>query len=125
MRVIVDPVDDKKRLLKRNKSSFTQDLTDVSKKGAKRMRFDANFKQKMDKMSSNKPGSGQKAFGQKKNQTKKPNKICADEEWETILENKPPSLHPTDSKLDLPVIGSLVYCESSALNHAATEAGYI
>ncbi|CAG2058186.1 unnamed protein product [Timema podura] len=40
MRVIVDPVDDKKRLLKRNKSSFTQDLTDVSKKGAKRMRFD-------------------------------------------------------------------------------------
>nr|CAD7408547.1 unnamed protein product [Timema cristinae] len=29
-----------------------------------------------------------------------------------------------DSNLDLPVIGSLVYCESSALDHAATEAGY-
>nr|CAD7452776.1 unnamed protein product [Timema tahoe] len=27
-----------------------------------------------------------------------------------------------ESNLDLPVIGSLVYCESSALNHAATEA---
>nr|CAD7569618.1 unnamed protein product [Timema californicum] len=27
-----------------------------------------------------------------------------------------------DSNLDLPVIGSLVYCESSALDHAATEA---
>nr|CAD7443745.1 unnamed protein product [Timema bartmani] len=30
-----------------------------------------------------------------------------------------------DSNLVLPVIGSLVYCESSALDHAATEAGYL
>nr|CAD7461938.1 unnamed protein product [Timema tahoe] len=29
-----------------------------------------------------------------------------------------------DSNLDLPVIGNLVYCESSALDHAATEAGH-
>lgn len=36
--------------LKRKKSSFTIDLTDVSEKGAKRMRYDANVKQKMDKM---------------------------------------------------------------------------
>nr|CAD7458848.1 unnamed protein product [Timema tahoe] len=28
-----------------------------------------------------------------------------------------------DSNLDLPVIGSLVYCESSVLDHAATETG--
>nr|CAD7458112.1 unnamed protein product [Timema tahoe] len=28
-----------------------------------------------------------------------------------------------DSNLDLPVIGSLVYCESSALDHAATKVG--
>nr|CAD7453556.1 unnamed protein product [Timema tahoe] len=27
-----------------------------------------------------------------------------------------------DSNLDLPVIGSLIYCESSALDHAATKA---
>nr|CAD7266796.1 unnamed protein product [Timema shepardi] len=35
-----------------------------------------------------------------------------------------PSVHPTEIRTsDLPVIGSLVYCESSALDHAATEAG--
>nr|CAD7406072.1 unnamed protein product [Timema cristinae] len=188
LRVIVDPVDNKKRLLKRNKSSFTQDLTDVSKKGAKRMRFDANFKQKMDKMSSNKPGSGQKAFGQKKKQTKKPNKMFGGKKGgnkigpsfellrapislrekfpqvaavsagnilicskPSVLDHGPwPCLDPgqkevyphlrggrvgihfgkntlitpdRDSKLDLPVFDSLVYCESSALDHAATEAG--
>nr|CAD7588805.1 unnamed protein product [Timema genevievae] len=30
-----------------------------------------------------------------------------------------------DSNLDFPVIGSLVYCESNALDHAATEVGHI
>ncbi|CAG2056026.1 unnamed protein product [Timema podura] len=30
-----------------------------------------------------------------------------------------------DSNLDLPVIGSLVYCESSALDHVATKAGIV
>nr|CAD7462700.1 unnamed protein product [Timema tahoe] len=30
-----------------------------------------------------------------------------------------------DSNIDLPVIGSLVYCKSSALDHADTEEGYI
>nr|CAD7194792.1 unnamed protein product [Timema douglasi] len=35
-----------------------------------------------------------------------------------------PSVHPTEIRAsDLPVISSLVYCESSALDHAATEAG--
>ncbi|PSN35787.1 hypothetical protein C0J52_09481 [Blattella germanica] len=53
------------RSLKRKKSSFAHDLTDVSQKGAKRMRYDANFKQKMDKKNSKKGGAG-KVFGQKK-----------------------------------------------------------
>lgn len=56
---------------KRKKSSFAQDLTDVSKKGAKRMRYDANVKQKMDRMNSTKVGTrkaiGQKMTGQKNN----------------------------------------------------------
>lgn len=55
--------------LKRKKSSFTIDLTDVSEKGAKRMRYDANVKQKMDKM--NKKGGAVKTFGQKKTGQKK------------------------------------------------------
>nr|CAD7570766.1 unnamed protein product [Timema californicum] len=40
----------------------------------------------------------------------------------TILERSPLVKH-LDSNLDLPVIGSLVYCESRALDHAATKAG--
>nr|CAD7426037.1 unnamed protein product [Timema monikensis] len=48
--------------------------------------------------------------------------ICTEGEWENILE-KPPSLHPIEIRtLDFPVIGNTVYCESSALDHAATEA---
>nr|CAD7394223.1 unnamed protein product [Timema cristinae] len=39
------------------------------------------------------------------------------------IEEKPPLLHPAKFKLNIPVIGSLVYCESGALDHAATEAG--
>ncbi|XP_021914153.1 probable ATP-dependent RNA helicase DDX27 isoform X2 [Zootermopsis nevadensis] len=60
--------------LKRKKSSFAQDLTDVSKKGAKRMRYDANVKQKMDKLSSKKVGPG-KMFGQKKTEQKNRGKV--------------------------------------------------
>nr|CAD7460708.1 unnamed protein product [Timema tahoe] len=41
----------------------------------------------------------------------------------TIQEKNTLSTPDRDSNLDLPVIGSLVYCESSALDHAATEAG--
>nr|CAD7460141.1 unnamed protein product [Timema tahoe] len=36
---------------------------------------------------------------------------------------KPLFLPNRDSNLDFPIIGILVYCESSALDHAATEAG--
>nr|CAD7457651.1 unnamed protein product [Timema tahoe] len=49
--------------------------------------------------------------------------VISNAEWTVILE-KPPSAHPTEIRtLDLPVIGSLVYCASSAFNHAATEEG--
>nr|CAD7439048.1 unnamed protein product [Timema bartmani] len=41
-------------------------------------------------------------------------------DWKTILE-KPPSVHPIEIRTCLPVIGSLVYCASSALDHAVTE----
>nr|CAD7443747.1 unnamed protein product [Timema bartmani] len=44
-------------------------------------------------------------------------------EWKTILEKITLSTQDRDSNLDLPVIGSLVHCESSALDHAATKAG--
>ncbi|XP_063237021.1 probable ATP-dependent RNA helicase DDX27 isoform X2 [Bacillus rossius redtenbacheri] len=60
---------------KRKKSSFSKDLTDVSLRGAKRMRFDANKKQKMDRMSKNKPGGGVggKEFDGKKTAFRPPN----------------------------------------------------
>nr|CAD7259195.1 unnamed protein product [Timema shepardi] len=38
---------------------------------------------------------------------------------------KKTTLSTRDSNLDLPVIGSLVYCESSALDYGATKAGYL
>nr|CAD7264507.1 unnamed protein product [Timema shepardi] len=41
------------------------------------------------------------------------------QEWKIILE-KPPY---RDSNLNLPVIGSIIYCESSALDHTAAKAG--
>nr|CAD7412645.1 unnamed protein product [Timema poppensis] len=54
-------------------------------------------------------------------QRRKCTHICVERErereWKTLLE-KPASVHPN---LDLPVIGSLVYSESSALAHAATK----
>ncbi|CAG2060367.1 unnamed protein product [Timema podura] len=43
-------------------------------------------------------------------------------EWESILVKIPLSTLDLDSNLDLPVISSLVYRESSVLDHAATEA---
>nr|CAD7439308.1 unnamed protein product [Timema bartmani]CAD7457631.1 unnamed protein product [Timema tahoe] len=46
------------------------------------------------------------------------NRICLEGEWKTILE-KPASVHPTEIQTS---IGSLVYCESSALEHVTTEA---
>nr|CAD7443343.1 unnamed protein product [Timema bartmani] len=50
-------------------------------------------------------------------------RICVEEEWKTILEKTTLSTLDRDSNLDLPVIGSSVYCESSALDHAATKEG--
>ncbi|CAG2061853.1 unnamed protein product, partial [Timema podura] len=41
--------------------------------------------------------------------------------WREIGKKTTLSTPDQDSKLNLPVIGSLVYCESCALNHAATE----
>nr|CAD7438152.1 unnamed protein product [Timema bartmani] len=43
------------------------------------------------------------------------------DEWKTIFEKNQLSTLDQDSDLDFPVIGSLVYRESSALDHAATE----
>nr|CAD7454814.1 unnamed protein product [Timema tahoe] len=43
------------------------------------------------------------------------------DEWKTIFEKNHLSTLDQDSDLDFPVIGSLVYRESSALDHAATE----
>ncbi|XP_067000755.2 probable ATP-dependent RNA helicase DDX27 [Anabrus simplex] len=58
---------------KRKKSSFDVDLTDISQKGVKRLRYDANVKKKMDKIAdkkfSGKKGSAPKGrpdFGKKK-----------------------------------------------------------
>nr|CAD7261449.1 unnamed protein product [Timema shepardi] len=48
--------------------------------------------------------------------------------WKTILENhfgKNLTTPDRDSNLNLPIIGSLVYCKSSVLDHAASEAGLI
>ncbi|CAG2061260.1 unnamed protein product [Timema podura] len=44
-------------------------------------------------------------------------------EWKTILEKNHPQYTNRDLNLDLLVIGSLVYCKSSALDHVAIEAG--
>nr|CAD7601759.1 unnamed protein product [Timema genevievae] len=50
-------------------------------------------------------------------------RIFSEIEWETILER---NLSTPDRDLNLvfPSIGSLVYCENSALDHTATEVGY-
>nr|CAD7444000.1 unnamed protein product [Timema bartmani] len=50
--------------------------------------------------------------------------FCMAGKWKTILV-KQPSVGPTPqrhSNLDLPIIGSIVYCESITLDHATTEA---
>ncbi|CAG2053344.1 unnamed protein product [Timema podura] len=47
-------------------------------------------------------------------------RICEKGECKIIVD-KPPSVHPTDILKFLPVTGSLVYCESSALDLVATE----
>nr|CAD7440116.1 unnamed protein product [Timema bartmani] len=42
--------------------------------------------------------------------------------WVEVLDRRWPMITPNrDSNIDIPVIDSLVYCESSALDHAATE----
>nr|CAD7446576.1 unnamed protein product [Timema bartmani] len=39
---------------------------------------------------------------------------------------KPPSVSPTEIRTSIsPIIGSLVYCESSTFEHPAIEAGYV
>nr|CAD7257700.1 unnamed protein product [Timema shepardi] len=47
--------------------------------------------------------------------------LCVEGEWKTILGRHFSTLN-RDSNIDLPIIGSLVYYERSALDHAATEA---
>nr|CAD7398832.1 unnamed protein product [Timema cristinae] len=42
--------------------------------------------------------------------------------WKIVLRKTTLSTPDRDSNLDLPVIGSLVYCESSAIDHETTEA---
>nr|CAD7432585.1 unnamed protein product [Timema monikensis] len=49
------------------------------------------------------------------------NHIFVEGEWETILEKTTLCTPDRDLNLDLPIIGNLVYCESSVLDHAATE----
>nr|CAD7196667.1 unnamed protein product [Timema douglasi] len=51
--------------------------------------------------------------------------ICAEREWKTILGKTTLITPDQDSNLDLLVIGSLVYCESSTLDHAVTEAAAV
>nr|CAD7425472.1 unnamed protein product [Timema monikensis] len=48
--------------------------------------------------------------------------LCRNSEWKTILGETTLSTPDRDSNLDLSVIDSLVHCESSTLDHAATEA---
>nr|CAD7587623.1 unnamed protein product [Timema genevievae] len=51
-------------------------------------------------------------------ESRKCTRVCVEAVWKTDL-----SAPDRDLNLDLPVIASLVYCESSAIDHAATEAG--
>ncbi|XP_070163016.1 probable ATP-dependent RNA helicase DDX27 isoform X2 [Polyergus mexicanus] len=72
IRVVMDEYNrdfTKKRSLKRSRSSFTTDLTDTSKKGVKRMRYEANVmkKQNTSKMQQkNIAKKGQKIFSKKR-----------------------------------------------------------
>nr|QOS47369.1 DEAD-box DDX27 [Locusta migratoria] len=67
LRTLIDtpsqPYGQKNSSSKRKKSSFAEDLTDVSRKGAKRLRYEANFQKKMEKVNKKKTG---KVFGQMK-----------------------------------------------------------
>nr|CAD7437868.1 unnamed protein product [Timema bartmani] len=47
--------------------------------------------------------------------------ICVEGDWKTILEKPHFSTPDRDSNLNFPIIGTLVYCESCALEHTATE----
>ncbi|CAG2057013.1 unnamed protein product [Timema podura] len=58
------------------------------------------------------------------NKKRKCTHISMEGEWKTIW-LKPYSLHPTDLNINLPVIGSLVYCDDSASDHMATESGVV
>nr|CAD7458511.1 unnamed protein product [Timema tahoe] len=63
-------------------------------------------------------------WGLKRTLTRKCTRICVEEEYKIILKKTTLSTPGQDSNLNLPIIIiSLVYCESSALDHAATEAG--
>nr|CAD7453855.1 unnamed protein product [Timema tahoe] len=50
-------------------------------------------------------------------------RICVESEWETISENSP-QFSQLGLNHDPPVVGSIIYCESSALDRVATKAGY-
>nr|CAD7587560.1 unnamed protein product [Timema genevievae] len=57
--------------------------------------------------------------------SKPPSDITESEEiWQQLTERTKIKTPNRDSNLDLPVIGCLVYCETSALDHAATKAGF-
>nr|CAD7589139.1 unnamed protein product [Timema genevievae] len=49
-------------------------------------------------------------------------RICVEGEWKTTWENHPHCIQP-GSNTNLPIFGSLVYHESSALDYSVTEAG--
>nr|CAD7437636.1 unnamed protein product [Timema bartmani] len=52
-------------------------------------------------------------------------RICVDGEWKIYLGETTFNAFERDSNLSPPVIGSIVYHESSALDYAATKAGYV
>nr|CAD7589024.1 unnamed protein product [Timema genevievae] len=54
-----------------------------------------------------------------------PGAAWREKELNTILDENTLSQPEWNSNLDVPVMGSLVYCESSALDHAATEVGRV
>nr|CAD7430332.1 unnamed protein product [Timema monikensis] len=58
----------------------------------------------------------------KEGRKRKCNRIFVEGDYKTILEKTTLSTPDRDSNLDLPITGSLVYCESSALDHVATKA---
>lgn len=67
--VVDQEVNKQPRGQKRKLSNFATDLTDFSRKGVKKLRYDANLKQKETKLGKN------NKFGNKKKQGKGQNKI--------------------------------------------------